>query len=92
MQPDGAPARCLIERTPGDLAGALDRAKAETLAHDGVWEGDLEGGNYVLKTPLGSITGTYTVSSGTVAFAISGKPRLVPCSLIASVIDQFIAP
>ena len=89
--PQGKPPRCLIERTPADLTGALEHAKTETLSHGGVWEGDIEAGSYVLKTPLGSITGTYTVADDTVTFAISGKPRLVPCSLIASVIDQFVS-
>ena len=91
-EPEPTPTRCLVERTPGDLHGALERAKTRTRDHGGVWEGDIEAGSYVLKTPLGSVTGTYNVNDGTVRFAISGKPRLVPCSLIAGVIDQFIGP
>ncbi len=91
-EPEPTPSRCLVERTPADLHDALEQAKTATRDHGGVWEGDVDAGSYVLKTPLGSVTGTYSVEGGTVQFAISGKPRLVPCSLIAGVIDQFIGP
>jgi len=81
---------CRIKRSPADLQGALNHAKAETIRRGGEWEGNLESGVYLMQTPLGSISGTYTVAENSVNFAIFRKPKLVPCALIASVIDQFI--
>ncbi len=84
-------AQCTIERVFTDLGAALQHAKTETLARGGTWEGDLKSGSYKMRTPLGPIEGSYTVLRKTVRFTIQHKPMLVPCSLIARIIDQFIA-
>jgi hypothetical protein len=83
---------CQFERPIADAKRALDHAKAETIRRGGSWEGDLDRGQYNMRTPFGSLEGTYQVVQDNVLFAIQRKPALVPCALIATIIDQFIKP
>jgi hypothetical protein len=81
---------CRIERTIDDVSETLARAKQEAVKFGSVWEGDVDRGHYVLRTPLGAIEGTYTVRSGTASFLIEKKPVIVPCALIKRVLDEFL--
>lgn len=83
---------CLFERYVVDAKDAFDHAKAETIRRGGTWEGDFDHGRYDMRTPFGSIEGTYQVIHDKVLFAIQRKPALVPCALISTIIDQFIKP
>jgi len=82
--------RCLIERTLTDPAGTLDRAKREAVKFGSIFRGDTERGDYILRTPLGSVEGTYTVSGSMVSFAVEKKPMVVPCALIEKILDEFL--
>jgi len=81
---------CVIERELGDVSMALSRAKAECVKFRSTWEGDEAAGHYVLRTPLGTVRGTYSVAAKQIRFAIESKPRIVPCVLIARVLDEFL--
>jgi hypothetical protein len=82
---------CRFERQLGDVAYTLARAKAEAVKFRSVWEGDEEKGYYVLRTPLGTVEGKYTVDAARVChFEIDKKPMVVPCALIHRVLDQFL--
>lgn len=83
---------CEFERAVADAAKALDHAKVETVRRGGTWEGDLVRGRYDMRTPFGALEGTYEVEQDKVVFSIQRKPALVPCALIATIIDQFIKP
>ena len=79
-----------IERTLADVPRALDRARAEAKKFGSTWEGDTERGRYDLRTPLGRLTGTYTVVEQRITFAIDQKPMIVPRALIERVLDAFL--
>ena len=79
-----------IERTLTDLPGTLARAQHESVKFGSTWEGDTERGHYALRTPLGMIVGTYTVTGNVIRFLIEKKPRVVPIALIERVLDQFL--
>lgn len=79
-----------IERTLSDVAGTLARAKQECVKFGSLWEGDTERGQYTLRTPLGTLVGSYTVTGNVVRFVIDKKPRIVPLALIEKVLDQFL--
>ncbi len=81
---------CRFERQVTDVAGSLQRARQETLARGGTFEGDATQGHFVLKTPMGSIEGSYAAKGVTVTFVVDHKPSLVPCKLIGGVLDQFL--
>lgn len=83
--------RCRIERTLRSPSETLERAKRETAKFGGTFEGDVvRGGHYRIKTPMGTIEGTYTVSGSVVCFEVASKPALVPCGLIETVLDRFL--
>jgi len=79
-----------IERKLSDVAGALARAKNEAVKFGSVFEGDAERGHYALRTPLGTLEGTYTVRDSVIRFVIEKKPRIIPYALIERVLDQFL--
>ena len=82
---------CRIERTLKSPSETLERAKRETAQYGGTFEGDVvRGGHYRIKTPMGWIEGTYTMTGSVVCFDVASKPALVPCALIASVLDRFL--
>lgn len=81
---------CRIERKLGDVSATLVRAKKEADKFHSRWDGDERGGDYTLRTPLGTIEGTYAITDDTVCFLIEKKPRVIPCGLIERVLDQFL--
>lgn len=82
--------RCRIERNLVDVGDTLRRAKLEAEKFKSRFDGDVEKGDYTLRTPVGTIEGTYSVTGNTVCFLIEDKPRIVPCGLIERVLDQFL--
>ncbi len=83
--------RCEIVRTVRDGEAALALAKRETEARGGTFEGTLERGRYVMKTPLGPVEGTYEAKGNEVRFLVEKKPMVVPCALIGTILDQFLS-
>ena len=81
---------CRIVRELKNTDHALDRARAECAKFGSEWLGDERGGRYVLRTPLGTVEGTYTVEGKTIEFLVGKKPRVVPCKLIERILDQFL--
>lgn len=79
-----------IERKLSNVAETLARAKMEAAKFGSVFEGDTERGHYTLRTPLGTLEGTYSVENSVVRFIIDKKPRVVPFALIEKVLDQFL--
>jgi hypothetical protein len=82
--------RCRIERKLSDVAVTLAQAKREAEKFRSRFDGDVEKGDYTLRTPVGTIEGTYSVTDSTVCFLIEKKPAVVPCGLIERVLDQFL--
>ena len=82
--------RSRIERTLGDVSATLDRAKREAVKYGSRWDGDAEKGSYTLRTPLGTLEGTYTVTGSVVCFVIGKKPAVIPWGLIENVLDRFL--
>ncbi len=81
---------CRMERTIANMSEALHRAKEGTRARGGTFEGDGTAGHFVMKTPLGVVAGSYSVTGTSVLFLVERKPTLVPCALIEQVLDQFL--
>jgi hypothetical protein len=81
---------CRIERKLSEVPLTLARAKKEAEKFRSRWDGDETGGDYTLRTPLGTIEGTYSLKDAVVVFSIAKKPTLIPCGLIERVLDQFL--
>lgn len=82
--------RCTIERELSAPSEALEGAKREAAKYGSRFEGDTERGTYVLRTPLGPITGVYLVDGTTVRFEVQKKPAIVPCRMIEGILDQLL--
>jgi len=71
-----------------DFAGSPEElvSKARSMIEDagGAFSGDTNVGNYTVKLPLGEVRGDYRVEPGKLAFQITKKPMMVPCSAIES--------
>ena len=81
---------CRIERQLDDVGDTLRRAKLEAVKFRSRFDGDVERGDYTLRTPLGTIEGTYSTTGQTVVFVVEKKPRVIPCALIERILDQFL--
>ncbi|MGF1508645.1 MAG: hypothetical protein ACFB9M_03985 [Myxococcota bacterium] len=59
-------------------------SKAQQLIEKagGNFEGNAGNGRYVVKLPLGQVSGEYVVSGSSIGFNITKKPMMVPCSVI----------
>ncbi len=79
-----------IKRRLADVSRTLVRAKQEAVKFGSVWNGDEAGGSYLLRTPLGTLEGSYTVTGSDVVFVVEKKPRIVPNVLIEKVLDEFL--
>jgi len=79
-----------IQRRLTDVSKTLARAKAESVKFRSIWNGDETAGNYVLRTPLGTLEGHYTVTGSDIVFIVEKKPRIVPEMLIERVLDEFL--
>ncbi len=79
-----------IVRHLDDPGATLARAKKEAEKFRSRFDGDLEKGDYALKTPLGTIEGTYTMEGSSVCFVVEKKPTIVPGALIERVLDEFL--
>ena len=68
----------------------IGKAKSAVMKVDGTFSGDNESGMYALPTPLGMITGNYTVSGNTIEFQITDKPFLVSCNKIEGELRKYL--
>lgn len=81
----------LLIRHLDDPSATVVRAKAESAKFHSVFEGDGVSGHYRIRTPLGAIDGTYSVTpENVVTFSIEKKSRLIPFALIEKVMDEFL--
>lgn len=66
----------------GDPENLFKRANQEIEKSGGAFNGDSAQGSFEVKTPLGSIEGSYQISGQQISFAILKKPFLLSCSRI----------
>lgn len=81
-----------IVRRLDDPSATVVRAKAEAQKFGSTWDGDGERGRYLLRTPLGSLEGHYSVTDNVVTFVVERKPMVIPQSLIERILDEFLGP
>jgi uncharacterized protein (DUF779 family) len=62
----------------------VDKANKAITGIGGTFTGDTSTGQFSLSTPVGKISGTYTVGDKVLHVAIDDKPFFIPCSQIES--------
>jgi hypothetical protein len=73
-----------------NLAGVLDRVRANITNSGGNFNGDTQSGQFSGEVPMmGGFEGQYQVNGETITITITEKPFLIPCTLIESKIREF---
>lgn len=60
----------------------VSKAQTAISAAGGRFSGDAAGGDFKINTPLGAISGTYSIMDNEMAVSIADKPFLVGCGTI----------
>ena len=76
----------------GSTSDLVTKAKTAIEQAGGSFTGTLTEGTYALSTPLGDISGMYTISGQTASFHITDKPFLVSCGTIEKKINGYLNP
>lgn len=66
----------------GDAESLIRRARQELSKAGGAFNGDSTQGNFEVKTPLGSIEGSYVMAGQEISINITDKPFFISCKRI----------
>lgn len=75
----------------GDAEIILLKAKTTVESQQGIFNGDLNSGNFEVTVFANTIKGSYQVSGQNLDMVISDKPFLIPCSTIESFLRSKIS-
>ena len=67
-----------------------DQAKAAIIGAGGSFEGNAFSGNFSIPTPLGKVTGSYTIMGQKISIDIMDKPFLVSCNRIETELRNYL--
>jgi hypothetical protein len=73
--------------TSEELIGRIEEA---ILRAGGEFSGDVVEGVYSVPTPIGPITGTYSVSGQSIRIDVLDKPIILSCSLIGKKLSEYV--
>ncbi len=72
-------------------AELVEKAKRSILKAGGEVEGDVTAGTFSIPSPLGKISGQYTIGQQSATFLITDKPIFLGCGLIESTINKYLS-
>jgi hypothetical protein len=85
--------KCHIEIELGDEKKELmAKAKKAITKAGGELDGDDAQGHFNIPTPIGKITGDYTITDNTFTLDVTQKPLLVTCKRIETEITKYLHP
>ncbi|HVD98709.1 MAG TPA: hypothetical protein VNB90_10945 [Cytophagaceae bacterium] len=67
------------------------KAKKAIEKAGGEVQGEANTGNFSIPSPLGKISGNYTITGQSASFVITQKPMFVSCGLIESTIQKYLS-
>ena len=68
----------------------IEKANAAITGAGGTFFGDASAGNFSLKTPIGSVAGSYTIDDMGIVIQITDKPVFVSCHKIESELRKYL--
>lgn len=68
-----------------------DKARNGIMGAGGTFQGNADGGNFDVSTPLGNIRGSYVIQQQVIHVTISSKPFLVACGMIEKQLKGYFA-
>ena len=74
-----------LELNPNEI---INNVKLKIESEGGSLSGNENEGNFSLPTPIGSVEGKYSVSGHELKIDITGKPMMLPCSMIESELEK----
>jgi len=74
----------------GSATDLLAKAKTQLAKMNGTITGSETEGSFAVSSPIGTITGTYTVSGQTFTVTIAEKPMMLPCNMIEGMLKGVI--
>ncbi len=69
----------------------IERAQKAIIKAGGEVGGDVTAGNFSIPSPIGKITGNYTIAEQCATFNITDKPMFLSCGLIESTIQKYLS-
>lgn len=75
----------------GNVEELVSKAKNAITDAGGSFDGDITSGSFRMKTFMGEIAGSYTVSTQQLNVEVSKKPMMVPCSEIEKQLRKYLS-
>ncbi len=69
----------------------VEKARKAIVGAGGEVTGDFSAGSFFIPSPLGKISGSYTILQQSATFAITEKPMFIGCGLIESTIKKYLS-
>jgi hypothetical protein len=68
----------------------LAKAEKEIKSFNGTFAGDNSKGTFLIPTPLGSLSGNYSINVNQIKIEITEKPFVVSCKIIEQKLDEYL--
>jgi len=76
---------------PADLQATLRHLESALVSQGGSFEGNENSGRFSGQTPVGTLSGVYSVEGEAIRVTITNKPMMAPCGAIESKIRGYFA-
>ena len=74
----------------GSADALIQKARAAITNTGGNFDGDASSGGFIISTPLGEVSGFYTVQDQIFQISIEDKPFLVSCNKIETTLKDYL--
>jgi len=71
----------------GSAGDFVAKAKAKVEENNGTFDGDTSSGSFDVPTPIGHISGDYSIEGQDITINISHKPLVIGCGAIQNYIN-----
>ncbi len=75
----------------GSAEPLIAKASSAISGAGGHFTGDANGGNFHISTPIGKVSGSFSVVGQTIAFSITDKPFLLGCGRIEEELRKYVS-
>lgn len=72
-------------------ADLVEKAQKSIVKAGGEVMGDTTSGDFFIPSPLGKISGTYSITLQCATFVVTEKPMFLGCGLIESTIQKYLS-
>jgi hypothetical protein len=66
----------------GSANDLLEKAKSKLAQMNGTITGSETAGSFAVSSPIGAVTGTYTISGQTFTVTVTEKPMMLGCGML----------